>query len=214
VILVVGSERGLCGRYNAAIVDRTAAYLASDLPPDTDAELIALGSQIGRLLQRAEYELAWTAKLSLTATPSFDLALGLSRQWLKRHDVGEIDGVYAIHNAYRGLGDYRSEVAQLIPGLVPPREATVLAPIVETDPASLRELVVEQMTASRLHAMLVESAAAEHSTRYQLMDGATQNIARITEELQRTIHSARQQEITREMQELAAGAGMVGTGTG
>ena len=42
------------------------------------------------------------------------------------------------------------------------------------------------------------------------MDGASQNAERIIDELTLTVQSARQQAITREMQELAAGAGLVG----
>jgi F-type H+-transporting ATPase subunit gamma len=66
------------------------------------------------------------------------------------------------------------------------------------------------LTAARFHEVLIVSAAAEHSTRYQLMDGAAQNAERIIDELTLAIHAARQQAITREMQELAAGAGLIG----
>jgi F-type H+-transporting ATPase subunit gamma len=83
--------------------------------------------------------------------------------------------------------------------------------IVETDPVSLFARVIEQLTATRLYALLLESAAAEHAARYELMGAATQNADRLIAELTLAIHTARQQAITQEMQELAAGAGMIGT---
>ncbi len=62
----------------------------------------------------------------------------------------------------------------------------------------------------RLYGLLLDSAAAEHSTRYQLMESATQNAERLISELTRVVQTGRQKEITQEMQELAAGAGLIG----
>jgi F-type H+-transporting ATPase subunit gamma len=50
---------------------------------------------------------------------------------------------------------------------------------------------------------------AEHAARSQLMDAATQNAQRVLDELLQSIQLARQHAITREMQELAAGAGLL-----
>jgi F-type H+-transporting ATPase subunit gamma len=82
--------------------------------------------------------------------------------------------------------------------------------IVETDPLSLYARVIKQLTATRLYELLLESATAEHATRYELMGAATQNTDRLIAELTQAIQTARQQAITQEMQELAAGAGMIG----
>ena len=57
---------------------------------------------------------------------------------------------------------------------------------------------------------MLDSTAAEHSARYQLMEGATQNSNRLIDELTLALQAARQQAITVEMQELAAGAGLIG----
>jgi F-type H+-transporting ATPase subunit gamma len=81
---------------------------------------------------------------------------------------------------------------------------------VETDPVSLYVRVAEQYTALRLHELLLESAASEHAVRYQLMEAALQNANRLIDELTLAVQAARRQAITREMQELAAGAGLLG----
>jgi F-type H+-transporting ATPase subunit gamma len=56
---------------------------------------------------------------------------------------------------------------------------------------------------------LIDSATAEHSARYQIMENATQNAQRLIEELTLAVQNARKQAITQEMQELAAGAGLI-----
>jgi F-type H+-transporting ATPase subunit gamma len=83
-------------------------------------------------------------------------------------------------------------------------------PIIDTDPLSLYTTVIEQSVAVELYRVLLASSAAEHSMRFQLMESATQNADRLIEELTLIIRTARRQEITQEMQELAAGAGLLG----
>jgi F-type H+-transporting ATPase subunit gamma len=83
-------------------------------------------------------------------------------------------------------------------------------PVIETDPLSLYARVVEQQTVLNLYGLLLDSAAAEHSTRFQLMEAATQNADQLIAELTLVVQTARQAEITQEMQELASGAGLIG----
>lgn len=210
VALVIGSERGLCGRFNTAVVEKTEVYLTEQ---GTDVELMALGNRVRRILERHGHQLAWSGALSITALPSFELAHALSSRWLARYEAHEMDAVDLIYNAYRGLGSYEPTATRLIPFDLPPlggdrggEEPT----IIETDPLSLYTRVIEQLTAARLYELLLESASSEHSARYELMGAATQNTDRLIAELTLAIQTARQQAITQEMQELAAGAGMIG----
>jgi F-type H+-transporting ATPase subunit gamma len=180
---------------------------------------MTLGSRVRRALERRGHPLAWSDALSITALPSFDLAHDLARRWLTRHEARKVDAVDLVYNAYRGLGSYEPTVSRLIPPAAPPlsppraegMKGGKIPIIVETDPVSLFARVIEQLTATRLYALLLESAAAEHAARYELMGAATQNADRLIAELTLAIHTARQQAITQEMQELAAGAGMIGT---
>jgi F-type H+-transporting ATPase subunit gamma len=215
VVLVVGSERGLCGRFNAAVVERAERYLAEQEAKGAQLELLALGSRVLRLLRRRHRPVVWSSKLSAAALPPFHLAFDLTRQWLARYEGGELDAVDLVHNAYRGTGRYEPTVVRLIPPQLPPEQGVStsrpwLPPIIETDPLSLYARVVGQWTATKLYELLLDSAAAEHSTRYQLMESASQNAERLIAELTLVVQTGRQKEITREMQELAAGAGLIG----
>jgi F0F1-type ATP synthase gamma subunit len=57
---------------------------------------------------------------------------------------------------------------------------------------------------------ILEAAAVEHSTRYQLMEEASQNAGRMIEEMTEVTQMYRREAITQEMQELASGAGLLG----
>jgi len=213
VALVVGSERGLCGRFNAAVVERAERYLAEQEAAGVQVELLALGARATRILRRRKWPLAWSAALSVTALPSYRLAVKLTHRWLARYEEDELDAVDLVYNAYRGTGRYKPTVVRLIPPTLPTSYPNALPwppPIIETDPLSLYARVVEQWAVVSLYGLLLDSAAAEHSTRYQLMEAASQNAERLIAELTLAVQTARQQEITQEMQELAVGAGLIG----
>ena len=223
LVTVVGSERGLCGRFNARVAERAVQYLAEESKGGVRVTLLSLGTRVTRILKRRRLNPDWSGTLSLTTLPPLSLSLDLTQQWLGRYEAGEITGVDLIHNDYRGMARYQPLATPLIPPQVSPegqsapgvsfgedQEAPWPPSILETDPASLYDRVIEQWTATSLHGVLMASAAAEHSARSQLMEGATQNAERLIAELTMAIQTARQQQITREMQELAAGAGLVG----
>jgi F-type H+-transporting ATPase subunit gamma len=214
VALVVGSERGLVGRFNVAVVERAEQYLAEQETVDAQVELVALGTRVRRIFQRRQRPLAWADTLSITGLPPYRLAFDLTRRWLARYEQHELDAVDLVYNAYHGMGRYETTVARLIPPRLPkgqnPLSEPWPPPIVETDPLRLYTRVVEQWAAVSLYGLLLDSAAAEHSTRYQLMESATQNADRLIEELTLAVQAARRHAITQEMQELAAGAGLIG----
>ncbi len=224
-VLVVGSERGLCGRFNAAVTERAERHVAEREAAGATVELMALGTQTMRILRRGGTSPAWSRATSVAALPPYSLALSLTRRWLARYEEHELDAVDLVYNAYRGTARYEPTTNRLIPWTLralvmgpshasPQTNATASEnwppPIVETDPVSLYTRIVEQWTATSLYGLLLDSAAAEHSTRFQLMEAASQNADRLITELTLAVQTARQQRITQEMQELAAGAGLVG----
>ena len=233
-VLVIGSERGLCGRFNSAAADQLDAYLRDESSGGAIIELMVLGGRAQRILERRGYEPTPAGTLSMTTLPSPALPFDLARRWLGAYEDRQLDRVDLIYNRYRGTGTYEPTTIRLIPPQLPTDERpahqqppgpgsgelrgrpsaesgpTAYPPIVDTDPLSLYAAVLEQSVAVRLYGILLDSAAAEHSTRFQLMESATQNADRLIEELTLATQTARRQAITQEMQELAAGAGLLG----
>ena len=122
VVMVIGSERGLCGRYNKALLERLETYLAdmrAEMPAGGPTELMAMGTRMAREMDLGGYEVAQTKALSVTALPSFDLAFGLVAEWLQRYEAYELDAVDVLYNADQGAGSYRATVTRLIPPELP-----------------------------------------------------------------------------------------------
>jgi len=233
IVLVIGAERGLCGQYNAGLLDELARQPAlRDESPEVvvspspgeiegvspSVDIVALGTRLVRDVKRAGYTPAAERALSITSLPTFDLAHDLAADWLSRYEAYDLDAVDVVYNADRGTGTYGATTVRLIPPELPspatPSQvdeapAPPAAAIIETDPIRLYVRVVEQWTAIELYKLLVEGALTEHSARYQLMESATQNADDLVAELMLAVKSARRQAITREMQELAVSAGLL-----
>jgi F-type H+-transporting ATPase subunit gamma len=149
----------------------------------------------------------------MAALPSVELAHELTVDWLRRYEARELDTVYVVYNAYRNATLYDSVELRLIPPLLPSLSAGTSSwspPYVDGDPVDLYRRIVRLWMTAEVYRILIDSAAAEHSARYQLMEGATQNAQRLIGELTLALQAARQQAITSEMQDLAAGAGLLG----
>ncbi len=216
VVLVVGSERGLCGRFNVTIVNRCEEYLKGQEQPRSLVELVAVGSRISHMLRRRGLEITATLSLSGAAVPTFDLSSDVCHQWLKRYETGSLQRVVVIHNQGRGGTEYEPAVTQIIPPLWSAANRSQAneawpAPIIETDPLRLLSRIVEQSIALHLYQALLESREVEHLARYQLTEAATQNIERLIDELRTANQIAARQRITREMQELAVASGLLGS---
>lgn len=230
VLLVVGSERGLVGGFNRLLADRVLALLPErqDGPVgEGQIELWVLGARPARILERAGRPPDHSRALPAAAMPPYRLADTLTRRWLARYEAGQIDGASVLYNAYGGPGQYAPRRVRLVPPRIelgaggPAAEGSAAEdsagepwppPIVETDPLSLYAQIVRQLAAISLYGLLLESATAEHSARYQLMEDATQNAERLIDELTLEMRQAQRQAITQEMQQLVAGAGLLRTG--
>ena len=211
--LVIGSERGLCGAYNSTLVQYADPVLDGYAAAGQEIHLSALGSRAKRGLERSGRTLDWFRPLPMTSLPPVDLANELTLSWLQRYEAYEVDAVYVIYHAYRDSRLYEPVATRLIPPSLPAPsggDPSWPAPYVDANPVDLYRRLVRLWTVSEMYRILLSSTASEHSTRFQLMEGATQNTQRLTQELTLALQSVRQRAITAEMLDLAAGAGMLG----
>ena len=217
-LLIVGSQRGLCGPFSSTVAGAAQQTYRKLQGPGvggelTEVQIMVLGERTRREVHRLGLPTTWERALPITSVPSLELASELAANGARRYDEGDIDAFYAVHNHYLGSGRYEPRTTALIP-ISPPdllqEEFTWPAPILETDANSLYHRVTAQLVELAFYRILLESAAAEQSARFQLMEGASENSHRLIEELTLEYHSARQEAITEEMLELAVSAGLIG----
>jgi F-type H+-transporting ATPase subunit gamma len=213
LVVVIGSERGLCGAFNSSLVRYVQGELARLEQDGTQVELHTLGARVTRMLTNQGQPIARSWSLPMSALPTSGLADELTHDWLQRYEARELDAVYIVYHTYRNSTRYEPITVQLIPPPLPsPAQASRPwpEPYVDTDPIGLYTRLIVLWATTEVYRILLDSASAEHSARYQLMEGATQNSNRLIAELTLALQMARQHAITSEMQELAAGAGLLG----
>jgi F-type H+-transporting ATPase subunit gamma len=211
VAILIGSERGLVGRFNNTVLEHAQHYLDRQQQAGNQVQLWVLGSRPRRVLERRQIKIDWFQPLTTTALPSYEQAFAVVRRCMVFYQAGDIDAVDILFNAYRSPGVYRPTTIRLIPPQIDLEEespANLYPPIIETDPFQLYIRIIEQMVAIGFYERLLESTASEQSARFQLMEDATRNADRLIEEVTQSIQQANKQAITQEMQELAAGAGL------
>jgi F-type H+-transporting ATPase subunit gamma len=215
VLLVIGSERGLCGAFTEVVAAYAAEVATRYMADGKEVRLMALGKQTQRALSKRKRLPVWAGSLSLTSLPRFELASQLTLQWLQEYEDRALDAVEVAYNAPRGVASYEPRLHRLVPPDVPKAiaQAVEWPPIVETDPLGLYTRMVVLWLSATLYSILLESAVAEHTARYQLLDGAVQNTERLIDELTLFLQMARQEAITMEMEDLAVGAGLLGQAT-
>lgn len=212
LLLVIGSERGLCGAFNETVAARAAKVMNEYVAGGHEVTLAALGYRTERALHRLGLLPVRLGRLSGAALPPFNLADTLLSQWSRAYDAGHIGSVVLVHNVRHGITLAQPETTRLLPPSLPalPEVEPDWPPIIETDPHSLCRRIVRLWLSAMFYGIMLRSAEAEHSVRYQLMEGATQNAERMIDELRMFLQMARQQAITSEMMDLVSGAGLLG----
>jgi len=212
ILVVIGSERGLCGNFNKTLAQYTASYMTELSHLTEKVELHVFGNALGRAC-RHEFQDRWTfIQHTMPGVAPSKMAGELNNQWLDGYDLGKIDQVEIIYNQSIRAGRHKTVRIKQLPPTLPEmdfREPPWPDAILDTSSSVLFLELLRQLLALDLYRVFLSSAIAEHSERYQLMEQATKNANDLIEELTQDVQAARRQTITNEMEELAAGAGLL-----
>lgn len=216
VLVVLGTERGLCGKLNDLLATRADSWIRDRQQEGIEVRLVSLGRTTEKALRRLRRQPLWSTSLPSRGLPPYDLAVRLSKDWLAEYESAAIGSLIVIHSTRRGLAGYSTSVTTLLPPPLAPlqeREDLTLPPILDGDIAALASRTLALWLCAAFYGIMLRSAVAEHTARYQLLEGAAQNAHNLKDELALQLQQERQEAITSEMQDLMAGAGLVGSST-
>ncbi|WP_448579166.1 F0F1 ATP synthase subunit gamma [Thermaurantiacus sp.] len=210
LILVLTSERGLCGAYNSNMV-KLARRKADDLlAAGKSVKLYVVGKKGRAQLQRTHGKLiVATHSLEGRKLLTFDDAKVIADDVIARFRAGEFDIAHILY------AHYQSALTQVPTDerLIPVRRAEVaetgrLPASIEFEPnpeSILRELLPRSI-ATHIYQALLESRASEEGARMTAMDSATRNAGDMIGRLTLTYNRTRQAAITKELIEIISGA--------
>lgn len=210
-IVVIGVERGLCGKLNRLLVDQLINITASDASPNLERQIQILGTLTSRnFADRTQNRLPHTT-IAFPTTLHISFVLNLVQTWLDEYQQHAFDEFHLVHISTPSKMKTFSVVDKLLPYTMPapvPVESWP-EPILDTPLPQLKLSLASQFFQIGIFRIFLQSMIAEHSIRYALMEEATRNADSLIEELNFDLQAARRHAITQEMTELAVGAGLL-----
>jgi len=213
-LVVITSDRGLCGAFNLSLVGFATDLIAREQELGHRVKIIALGRYGERFFSRSRHEVIYAHPLPLIHAVSFMETREIYERIEDLYQGGEFDQLYLIYNSFVSFGRYqRVEIRLLPPALViPPLAEGKREHIIGSDTAELQRYLLAEHLAVQIHLGLVESMVSEQGARLQTMEAALNNIQDRIEGLVLQRNMARQESITQEVLEISAGAEALGLG--
>jgi F-type H+-transporting ATPase subunit gamma len=205
ILIVLGSNRGLCGNFNKHLVQ----YAKNELLHEKKLfQVILVGKQLPALFKRfQDWPMSEIAFPDIAAVQHASSVFALD-------SLEKLDGksVTVLYNRYQGAGQYETINHQIYP--IQPQERSdsrleQVGVILDTDARSLLRTLQYLTFSAHLQACLYASLASEHSARFALMETADQNIENLITELEMQLQDYRKGKITAETQELAVSSGLL-----
>ncbi|HWD42707.1 MAG TPA: F0F1 ATP synthase subunit gamma [Actinomycetota bacterium] len=208
-VLVVTSDRGLAGPYNANVL-RTAEELQVRLRDDgMEPRLYVIGRKglaYYRFRQRP-VEDSWTG---FSDQPTYDDARRVVDTLVEEFISLRVDQIHAVFTDFVSAGAQRAVARRFVPLVIEEVEEGPPEPIpqylYEPSPEQLLDALLPRYVEARVFTALLEAAASEHASRRRAMKAATDNASELIEDLTREYNQARQAEITQEIMEIVGGA--------
>lgn len=210
-LLVLTSNRGLCGGYNASILRTAVAHLQESGEVQTELDVsgkkgAAYFRFLGRQLRRSYFH--------FDERVNFQEVEQLADEFIRRYSAGELDAVYVAYMKFLSVARQKPTVTRLLPMS---REAAAGAEPVQPQrsapqydfsppPAELLQHLLPQTVKVQLFQCFMDAAVSEQIARMVAMKAATDAASDMIKILTRTYNRARQTQITLELLDIVGGA--------
>lgn len=204
--VVVTSDRGLCGAFNANVVKLAQARMLAH--PAADVRVTTAGKKVRDLFRRQipdrlgeHYPQAGWVQYAQAA----EIASKLSARFV----AGEVDEVVLVYSEFVSPLTQRPREVRLLPFATEAADAAGDAPLpyaMEPSAEALLAALVPKAIEVEVFRALLENQAGEHAARMAAMESATRNTEDLIQSLTLKYNRARQAAITKELVEIVSGA--------
>lgn len=208
LVIVVSSDRGLCGSFNTNIIKAVTTFLRENKGRTMSLGLVGRKSRdlLGRRGFPVRFEYVNLPKV-ITSAEAEAVAAPAIEDFLS----GKVDSVHIIYNEFKSVMSQKVIMEQLLP-LAPIEVAAENSPEAQTEylyePSAQRifDILLKRLVEAQVLRALVESNAAFYAAQMTAMDSATRNSSEMLANLTLVMNKIRQAAITREIIEVVSGA--------
>lgn len=209
VVIVISSDRGLCGSFNTNVLRLASQYIDQTIPaefPQAKVSVIAVGRRSTQFFaKRPQPVLASFPDIfgQLQFTTAAEIAGIAANGFINE----EFDRVMIFNNEFKSIIKQETTVRQLLPVESVKQESSVINDyIFEPSRGDIMDAILPKFVNTLVWKGLLESNAAEQAARMMAMESATTNARDLIRSLQLSYNKARQASITTEMLEIVGGA--------
>jgi F-type H+-transporting ATPase subunit gamma len=213
-VLVITSDRGLAGGYNANALKAAEGLYSLLRSEGKDPVVYAVGRKAVGYYRFRNREVAqsWTG---FSEQPSYaaakEVADALIEAFVTPTDEGGVDEIHIVYTEFVSALTQRPEAKRVLPLVIVESEEEAPdgpLPLYEFEPEaeSLLDALLPRYVETRVFAAMLEAAASESASRRRAMKAATDNADELIKTLTRAANAARQAEITQEISEIVGGA--------
>ncbi len=211
LIVVMTSERGLCGGFNSSIVRLARARIMELEAHGKTVKILTIGKK-GREQLKREYGDRMIDHVDLGGVKhiGYDIARDAAQGIIQRFEAGEFDVATIFFNTFASVINQVPTATQIIPAAFDgdAGEAQGAATVYDYEPgeASILKELLPRGVATQIFSALLENAASEQGARMSAMDNATRNAGEMIDKLTIEFNRSRQAVITNELIEIISGA--------
>lgn len=235
-LLVVTSDKGLAGAFNANVLKKAEAWAEDKKRSGTSYSLVTVGKKAKDYFERRGHPIQdnfW----GFGDYSMLGETLPVAQTILDGYLLGAFDEVEAVYTSFRTtlqqeavlkkvLPVTKEGIGEMVKGILPERGRFAIGVTTnyslpttnyryeykfEPSPAEILEVLIPQLLRMHVHHMILESNASEHSARMVAMKSASDNARELITDLTLEFNKARQAGITRELAEITAGAEAMGS---
>jgi F-type H+-transporting ATPase subunit gamma len=206
LLLVVTSDRGLCGGFNANLSKAAERFIKERSGEFKELSLMTIGRKGYEFLRNRHTVRKHHG--NIFSTLSYQTAALIAGEVIEGYLAEEYDEVYVIYNAFKSVMTQDITLEQLLP--VTPKagasEEQATEYIYEPSKAALLDELLPKHIEVQIFKSLLESLASEHGARMTAMDSASKNATEMIGKLTLIYNRARQAAITTELMEIISGS--------
>src|SRR5436309_7329155 len=204
-LLLITSNRGLCGAFNANLIREARRRLEELEAQDAHTELHLVGKKGISYFKFTKRNIA-TQRVDIGDRPTLDHAAELAKSLMERFSKGDLDAVDIVFAKFNSAVSTPPTTLRVLPVAPPEKRRSTVNYILEPSAEEILDELLPLYVQNQFYRALVETAAAEHGARRTAMKNATDAGSDMLTILQRTFNRARQAQITQELAEIVGGA--------
>jgi len=206
LLVVVTSNRGLCGGFNSSITKEVIKTAKEKYSNVKDVDLFIVGKKGGDLLSKQFNVIE--SKNEIFDDLTFDNVAILAEKLMSLYVDGTYDKIEVLYNQFKNAATQIPQVEQFLPIKPIDGDASDVNSdyIFEPSKEEIIEALIPKSLKTQLYKAIRDSFASEHGARMTAMHKATDNATELRDELLLTYNKARQAAITNEILEIVGGA--------